>query len=120
MIMRLGQGRVTPLLWVFELHRLLLWPVTGSHLTLSPRGDLLLDSQHQFGLSGQVLAAALLVLQRYGDATGQVVHAADDGRVSVGLRGAINEDTVKTWFETNENAADLLLLCFTIILLPYI
>lgn len=42
--------------------------VTIVHLTLCHVGDLLLDGQHQFGLSGQVLAAPLLVLQGYGDA----------------------------------------------------
>lgn len=47
--------------------------------------DLLLDGQHEFGLSGQVLAASLLVLQRYGQAAREVVHAADDRRVGVRL-----------------------------------
>lgn len=64
--------------------------VTALCLTLSPRGDLLLDGQHQFGFSSQVLAAPLLVLQRNGDAARQVVHAADDGRVCVCLRWPTN------------------------------
>lgn len=54
-------------------------------LTLCHGGNLILDGQHQLGLAGQVLAAALLVLQGDGDAARQVVHAADDGRVSVRL-----------------------------------
>lgn len=69
--------------------------MTASHLTLSARGDLLLDGQHQLGLSGQVLAASLLVLQRDGDATRQVVHAADDGRVGVCLQGPMNDDRLQ-------------------------
>jgi len=56
-----------------------------AYLTLSRGGDLFLDGQHQLGLSGQVLAAPLLVLQGDGDAARQVVHAADDGRVSIRL-----------------------------------
>lgn len=54
-------------------------------LTLSHGSNLFLDSQHQFGLSGQVLAASLLVLQGYCDAPRQVVHAANDRRVSIRL-----------------------------------
>lgn len=59
--------------------------VACSYLTLSHGRDLVLDGQHQFGLSGQVLAAPLLVLKCYGDAARQVVHAADDRQVSVRL-----------------------------------
>lgn len=59
--------------------------VTNLYLTLSCGSNLVLDGQHQFGLSGQVLAAPLLVLQRYRDASRQVVHAADDGQVSIRL-----------------------------------
>lgn len=55
-------------------------------LTFSHGGDLFLGGQHDFGFSGQVLAAALLVPQGYGDAPRQVVHAVDDGRVSVCLK----------------------------------
>lgn len=55
-------------------------------LTLSHGGDLILDRQHEFGFSGQVLAAALFVLQGYSDAPRQVVHAADHRRVSVCLK----------------------------------
>lgn len=47
--------------------------------------DLFLDGQHQFGLSGQVLAALLLVLQRNCQAARQVVHAANDRGVSIRL-----------------------------------
>ena len=64
------------------------------NLTLSHGGDLVLDGQHQFGLPGQVLAAALLVLQGDGDAARQVVHAADDGRVRVRLQRAKTEEEV--------------------------
>lgn len=55
------------------------------HLTLGHGGDLILNGQHQLGLPGQVLAAPLLVLHGYGNAAGQVVHAADDGWVSIRL-----------------------------------
>lgn len=47
------------------------------YLTLSRSGDLVLHGKHQLGFSGQVLAAALLMLKGYGDAPRQVVHAAD-------------------------------------------
>lgn len=46
-------------------------------LTFSHGGELILHSQHEFGLPGEVLAAPLLVLQGDGDAPRQVVHATD-------------------------------------------
>ena len=61
-------------------------------LTLSQGSDLVLHGQHELGLAGQVLAAALLVLQGDGNASRQVVHAADDRRVGGGLQGAANTD----------------------------
>ncbi len=60
--------------------------VTSLYLTVSYGSDLILNSQHQFGLSGQVLAAPLFMLQGDCDAAGQVVHAADDRRVSIRLQ----------------------------------
>ena len=42
----------------------------GGMLTFCHGGDLILNSQHELGLSGEVLAASLLVLQGDGDATG--------------------------------------------------
>lgn len=41
--------------------------IVSLYLTFS-RGNFLLDGQHEFGLAGQVLAAALLVLQSNGNA----------------------------------------------------
>lgn len=69
------------------------------YLTLSHGGNLILDGQHQFGLSGQILAAPLFVLQGYGDAARQVVHAADDGGVSISL------------YRPHDKKATLLKLC---------
>lgn len=42
-------------------------------ISISHGGHLILERQDQLGLPGEVLAAALLVLQHSGNATGQVM-----------------------------------------------
>lgn len=78
-----GADEIIQIDWDRAAHCCPLWQVL--YLTLGHSSNLILDGQHQFGLSGQVLAAPLLVLQRNRDAAWQVVHAADDGQVSIRL-----------------------------------
>lgn len=57
-------------------------------LTLSHGGELILHSQHEFGLPGEVLAASLLMLQGNGNAPRQVVYATDHRWVCISLQWA--------------------------------
>lgn len=58
---------------------------TPAALTIGHSGHLVLQREDQLGLPSEVLAAALLVLQHGGDASGKVVQAVDHRGVCVGL-----------------------------------
>lgn len=79
-------------------------PLLLKALTLWHGRHLVLDSQDELGLPGEVLAAALLVLQDDGDPAGQVVQAVDHGRIRVGLRGT--RQTSSHWATGTRNYSD--------------